>query len=334
LLRKKGRKPRELLKYQKLPIPLKWISGPDSVRASVRGRSMLTDGYFLNITHEDRGMEVDRIALINLKGNVAFFDGEVSHGQILNQVVGLFHVDRLEQHLAGRRFTPDRVFFDATKRNPRELGEIIKKEYLTSKALRRTQRDRTEYRRETDKFDLCPVTRNIIRRYLDWRDQQPETSKQAEDITKQVREAAKTEVFISFRTEAEPIARRLADFLRVRGHQPFFSADSLAEMGESDYCQAIDNALEAARCMVVIATRPEHFASGWVSYEWRSFLNEVHSKRKQGGKLFTFVSGIEAGQLPFALRSQQMVRFSESAPQDSVEDLYRYIRPALRHTRR
>lgn len=92
---------------------------------------------------------------------------------------------------------------------------------------------------------------------------------------------------------------------------------------------AISEALDNAQVLVVIATEPEDLHSGWVEYEWKTFLNEILSGRKQQAQLFTFLSNVGVNQLPYPLRSRQMVPFSALAPADGFENLGRFIRKSL-----
>jgi hypothetical protein len=117
----------------------------------------------------------------------------------------------------------------------------------------------------------------------------------------------------------------LHDYLTKRGHCVFFSATSLAHLGECDYSAAIDRALNSATCLIVFGTRAEHLDSGWVSYEWRSFMNEIRSGRKPDGRVFTFISDVLIEELPFGLRQIERIPYQPSSPRDSFETLYRYI---------
>ena len=81
------------------------------------------------------------------------------------------------------------------------------------------------------------------------------------------------------------------------------------------------------------STRPESFDSEWVGYEWRSFLNEVRSGRKIHGKLFTFAGNVTVDQLPFALRSFQMVPYSSASPHDSWALLSQFVVQTLNHVK-
>jgi hypothetical protein len=58
-------------------------------------------------------------------------------------------------------------------------------------------------------------------------------------------------------------------------------------------------------------------------------MNEIRSGRKPKGKVFTFVGGLNVGELPFGLRSMESIQFTFSNPRDSFEKLYRFVAPAL-----
>jgi hypothetical protein len=317
---------RDLGQYKRLSIPLKWIEGPDSVRAAVLKKKHTSGGYFLSITPEDNAIELDRIALINLRDNVSFFDGEISHGILFNSIVGLFKVDHFEPEKD--EYVPDRCFFDGQEFDPADLEETIADKFFPAIEELRTEEDKHHYASASRRFNLCPITRSIIRRYGAWlgENSAPVQVPRAAEL----HSAGACQVFISFKSADLQVARSLYEYLGRGGYRVFCSAESLARLGESDYCAAIDRALDSASCLIVLGTHPAHFDSGWVGYEWRSFLNEYHSGRKPHGRLFTFASGVRAEELPFALRSQQMIQYSPSSPEDSFDNLHRYISAAVR----
>jgi hypothetical protein len=209
-------------------------------------------------------------------------------------------------------------------------------ETLLSQAGLRTEEEKQRFRDEPKKFDLCPVTRNIAQHYLTWEKEGGGESLALSDSQHraEIARAATSEVFITFNSADLIEARGLYDYLTARGHTVFFSAVSLAMLGESDYCAAIDHALEAATCLIVFGTRPEHLDSGWVGYEWRSFLAEIHSARKPRGKIFTVVSEMKVEDLPYGLRSMQMIPYTQMSPQESFEKLYSFIRHSLQQAQR
>ena len=66
----------------------------------------------------------------------------------------------------------------------------------------------------------------------------------------------------------------------------------------------------------------EHFESGWVSYEWTSFLNEIKSERKKDSELFVVYQGLKIGQLPYELRHKECF---DAQDKTSIERLNNFI---------
>ena len=116
-------------------------------------------------------------------------------------------------------------------------------------------------------------------------------------------------VFISSKSEDYPQARKVYDFLTGQGYSCFFSAVTIQKMGNTDYKDAIDNALESADHLVVVTSSRENADSKWVKYERNTFANELLSGRKGGNLLTVACGGLEPNQLPLALRQRQVLRF-------------------------
>lgn len=327
------KKHRGIASYTTLSVPMTWIKGPDRVRVHWAGSPSDSGDYFLNIVPDDNAIEVDRVALINVKGKINFFDGEQSRGTTLNRAVGLFKVDKFKSSnaLSRHQFEPDLVFYDGAPGNPKDLISVVRKkisELAKKSSPFRTKADKRAWEASTRKLDLCPVARLMIGRYLDKIRSAPKAAAPTL-IAKARQDPAGCDVFISYRSIDEVVAQGLHDYLESCRIKTFLSALSLPYSGESDYAAAIDRALESAKCLVVLGTKPDSFDSGWVGYEWRSFLNEMRSGRKPNSQLFTLVSGVTVEQLPFALRSYQMIPFSPSSQQDAFEVLARYLKQAL-----
>ncbi|MCK5097897.1 MAG: hypothetical protein KAR45_07325, partial [Desulfobacteraceae bacterium] len=87
-----------------------------------------------------------------------------------------------------------------------------------------------------------------------------------------------------------------------------------------------DKALDKADSMIVFGTDPVYLDTGWVSYEWKSFFNEIRSDRKKNGRLFTFTNNVNIEDLPYALRSVQNIEFKPASIMDSFEMLMSYLR--------
>ena len=82
------------------------------------------------------------------------------------------------------------------------------------------------------------------------------------------------DVFLSRKSQDAALAKQLYDFLTAKGLRVFDSAYSLPELGNADYQQAIDHALETCTHMIVVGSSAEYICSSWVDAEWRLFINE------------------------------------------------------------
>lgn len=320
-------------KYERLFIPMKWIDGPDSATIRSESKKVTTSGYFLSITPEDNAIELDKIGFINLSGDISLLDGEISNGRLINGVIGLFKVDKFEEKLKGNEFIPDKIFMNGTEKNIHDLENIIHKEYLPQLGNIINKKDRGVYYNTKNKFDLCPITRSITGKYFKWLKNQDQYVKTIRDqknqeVSKTIVEHNNTEyqIFLSYKSEDTQYATKLYDYLVSMGKKVFFSGNSLQILGESDYARAIDKALDKADSMIVFGTDPVYLDTGWVSYEWKSFFNEIRSDRKKNGRLFTFTNNVNIEDLPYALRSVQNIEFKPASIMDSFEMLMSYLR--------
>ena len=119
------------------------------------------------------------------------------------------------------------------------------------------------------------------------------------------------DVFLSFSGEDEPCARQVFDFLTSKNLRVFFSRESIPQLGQADYMDAINEALDKARHLIVVSSSASGFAKPWVKREWTMFLNEKLSGRKSGNIVVVQTVAIPVAALPIALRSQQVIILSE-----------------------
>jgi len=127
------------------------------------------------------------------------------------------------------------------------------------------------------------------------------------------------DVFISVKSEDYPHARMAAAFLREAGLRVFFSEQELPKMGNSDFFDAIDTALESSRHMLVVTTSRAHVRSQWVKKEWQTYLNEKLSGRKIGNLVTLLCGSVKIGDLPLSLRQH------EARPSDDLPSLLNYF---------
>ena len=108
------------------------------------------------------------------------------------------------------------------------------------------------------------------------------------------------------------------------GYKVFFSADTLEKIGSSRYKADIDAALDTAKVMIVVLSKPEYASSQWVQYEWDSFYNDYLSGVRKEANLFTLTSGVNVHDLPRTLRNVQNFDYREG-----LDHLCEYVKNAI-----
>ena len=96
------------------------------------------------------------------------------------------------------------------------------------------------------------------------------------------------DVFISCKSEDYPIAEKLYCYLKDNGFKVFLSSKELRKLKDSEYMDAISDALDSAYHLIVLGSSKENIKSKWVKFEWTTFLNEQLSGRKSG-QIMTFL---------------------------------------------
>jgi TPR repeat protein len=139
-----------------------------------------------------------------------------------------------------------------------------------------------------------------------------------------------TQVFISFKnshqgqpTRDRAMAESLYNQLKNNGIDVFFSNNTLAEKGVSEYKKAIDEALADAQVLVLIGTNKDYITSEWVQYEWDTFMQEILSGRKNG-KIFTYLDCLSTSDLPISLRNKQSFSI-----RTNLESIVKHIKNSL-----
>ncbi|MBU0609590.1 MAG: toll/interleukin-1 receptor domain-containing protein [Armatimonadetes bacterium] len=129
-------------------------------------------------------------------------------------------------------------------------------------------------------------------------------------------------IFISAKSEDYEDATQVYQFLIDHGLTVFFSRESLPRMGNADYGDQIDEALEEAAHMVVVTSSRERVTSEWVKAEWRLFVNEKRSGRKTGNLLTVITSQMNIGDLPATLRGSEVVELTT----DGLDRLLAFVK--------
>jgi hypothetical protein len=312
--------------FEEIPLPLKWIPSFDidlldnkvpsfdSVAVSYDGNPAIHTGYgFININAEDFGIEFDRIAKLSVGPDAIFCDGEIVDGQLLNRVVGLFDVKKLNNRLrAGKTdFKPDRIFWNGEEHSDDDLIKVVE-DYLKSHEYQKTLARAFIPRNRKLKFGLCPVTRNIIRRYL----RQADLSYPKVDRRNKIKGF---DIFLSFGSEDRQLAQQVYETLNQAGQHRVFFSDVTIPYGP--FASHIDSALDNAWALVAVASQLRYINKPWVKYEWQSFHNDILSNRKHEETPFVaFTAGVDFNDLPRPFRQRRAVC---SKPFTYKEDLLR-----------
>lgn len=301
-------------------LPLKWLSGHDSVFITFNHKDKVkVSDCILNINAEDFGIEIDRVAKMAVGPNAILCDGELSGGKLLNQVVGLFEVHRFNAALnIKEEFSPDLTFWHGENRSNDDLHSVVNEylNYVTKQGIR-TVESRLEWEKCQRKFGLCPVTRNLIRRYLLYEDKNPSIIPSKPTLIEN--QPLPFEVFLSFPSEDLDLASKVFSHLRDKGYQVFFSNETLHK---ANFADEIDNALRAARSLVIVASETDRFYKNWVRYEWQSFHNDILANRKPWETPFiTFTAKPDKTSLPRPLVFRQIIDFSKGTFDDSLREL-------------
>lgn len=142
----------------------------------------------------------------------------------------------------------------------------------------------------------------------------------------------KTQVFLSYKyhdkngqiTSDYHMAKELYKQLTCRGINTFFSDDTIMNAGRGQYKQMIDEHLDDATMLVVVATTPENCNSNWVRYEWDSFYNDILSERKTG-ELISYLDTNDISEYPRTIRNLQSFNRKEHSIDAVVHFIVSYF---------
>ena len=289
--------------FEEIEIPIKWIVGPDSLVIKNAGRrSRKLDGIFINVNAGDFGIEFDKLAVIPVESGSALLDGELKNDRLENRVVGLFEVERMNERVWAdgvHEFSPDILYFDGERYAAAERDKVIEA-YRSQEGRVSTLESQSEYREaenEGKQLDLCPATRQIIRRYKNLRLTHPDGARTIDSHA--------FDVFISFHRRDADIASQVFKLLKAKGYRVFLSNEN----DSPNWYQTILTALESCRCLVAVARNVRNLREDWPSFEWGAFHIAMLNKRKEAGAGIVSVIGFDKRQLPPPFTGFHSVRF-------------------------
>jgi hypothetical protein len=311
-----------LSEFDEFPINLKWLEGPDCLTVQyAEDEAITTGGYFLNINALDFGIEVDKVVKINLdqelpgkKSSITLLDGEIIGGHLVDAPVGLFEVDRLNQEIEEGKteFFPDYFFHSARRHDgPKFLNEV-KNSFIPYVSQFINKKEIENWQRSKKKYDLCPITRRIIKRYTSLKTDTPAFQK------------GKFDVFLSSAGEDAAKTEQVYNYLMNRQIKTFFSRETI---GDPDYQRAINDAIDSSKHLVAVGTKLRHITKPWVGYECTAFQNNILSLRNPKGYMFPFiVPDIDPNYLPLPLRVYNSIPWEQQNMTPGLETLVRHIK--------
>ena len=129
------------------------------------------------------------------------------------------------------------------------------------------------------------------------------------------------------RTEDSTIAQELYYSLIKQGYKVFFARKTLEQKLGSEFEPVIYAALNSAKVMIVLGTRPEYFNAVWVRNEWSRFIKMARDSKDEK-IIIPAYKGFSAYELPNELsifQSQDMSKIG------FLQDLTDGIERCLRH---
>ncbi len=125
------------------------------------------------------------------------------------------------------------------------------------------------------------------------------------------------DVFISYKSEDEMLARRVYDYLLGEGKRVFFACEVLPDMGKTEYRDAIMDALDHSQHFVLVTSKLDYITSNWVKEEWSFYVSKLIEDNHKGNLAIIIHDDfkVDKNQLPPNLRYKQrllMSNFKES----------------------
>jgi hypothetical protein len=139
------------------------------------------------------------------------------------------------------------------------------------------------------------------------------------------RAEAPFDVFICFASEDVGHARTVYNELAQRGRRAFFSEVSVPAVGMADFQRVIDQAIEGAHHLVLVASSVSHVLKPWVEAEWRLFEGLRRSGHKRGNIVPVLFGDMVQRELPGALSVFDSV-WAKGPPELWVSRLLNYLR--------
>lgn len=286
-------------------VPLEWIDGPDQLAVTITDadgsrKQVELPSCFLNINAVDMGIEIDRVAIIHVDESTILIDGEIADNQrfgdeLINSVIGLFSVDRVNETIHKTNedpFFPD-LFFHSGQRVDRhwaksrktsvekEFIRTIEEDYVPSliKTKSITSEERNRWEGSKQPWDLCPVTRRIIRRYRDF----------TNAYTPSFSSVEPHDILVCATSNDAGVAEEICRYVgEPTNSNPFLF---IANEDNQPFSNQLNEAIEKAQYCVVVASAREYMDDPRIKRICLQFDDAIRSRRKPySARLIPFVT--------------------------------------------
>lgn len=147
-----------------------------------------------------------------------------------------------------------------------------------------------------------------------------------------VKDRSSFDIFLSIATADEAAGRRVEAFLEREGFRTFLAVSDLNEVvGTRQWSEALEGVLAECPVLVLLVSRAA-LDSKWVSFEWRSFHDDVLSNRRAGLLVPILLEEVGLEELPAALRHWQIIGDGAQDEAKAFTELLRLITSFRRAT--
>ena len=138
------------------------------------------------------------------------------------------------------------------------------------------------------------------------------------------------DLFISCNSKDYSLAREVFEYVEANNFRAFFCEESIRRSGIADFRNEIDEALDAAQHIVVVASSSENISRNYVKAEWGLFVNEKRCGRKSGNVITVMLGEVTIEHLPIALRQFNVLRWNDETKQDLLAYLTQTVQEIFR----
>lgn len=300
-----------LRNFNNVAASIEWEYGPDTLKIKYEKEKPKTiHECFININALDFGIEIDRIAKIEITNETVPLDGEILDGKLLDRPIGLFEVNAFNEKIKKNEteFIPDIIFHSGSKEPQNKIDNIVKDEFIPRLLADqiRTKDECKEWEENKQKYNLCPATKAIINRFI--------------RIDKKKTPYQKFDVFISHSSLDKIIVEKIIEDFKKESitywvdHEQITLGDRITEK--------IENGLKKSKYVLVcISHNLGH--SNWCRAEYGPILNMQYNEISGKKAIPLKLNEVDDQDIPVLLYD---VKKADYQNYDEYQELLNYLK--------